>query len=63
MKRGVTAVKRLPVTRANFPCKIGKNSRNNKIYEKQVASVIKNCRRKRNCAKGKLKDFRTLRDN
>ena len=34
---------------------------NNKIYEKQVASVIENCKRKSNYSKGKLKTFRTLR--
>ena len=38
---------------------IGKNSRNNKIYEKQVASVIGNCKRKSNYEKGKFNTFRT----
>ena len=38
-----TAVKRLPVTRANFPRKIvkEKNSRNNKIYEKKSCKCQK----------------------
>ena len=38
---------------------MGKYSRNNKIYEKQVASVIENCKRKSNYAKRKFKTFRT----
>jgi len=33
--------------------------RKNKIYEKQVASVIENFKRKSNHAKGKLKTFPT----
>ena len=58
-----TAVKRLPVTRANFPRKIvkEKNSRNNKIYEKKVASVIENSKRKSTYAKGKFKTFRNTK--
>ena len=51
-----TADKLLPVTRANF---LRRNSRNNKIYAKQVASVIENCKRKSNNAKGKFKTFQT----
>ena len=38
---------------------MGKNSRNNKIYVKQVASVIENCKLKSNYTKGKFKTFRT----
>ena len=38
---------------------IGKNSRNNTIYKKQVTSIIENCKRKSNYAKGKFKTFRT----
>ena len=37
----------------------GKNSRNKKLYEKQVISIIENCKRKSNYAKGKFKTFRT----
>ena len=44
------------ISRANC---IGKNCRNNKIYEKQLASVIENCERKSNYTKGKFKTFRT----
>ena len=56
-----TAVKRLSVTRANFPREFvqEKNSRNNKIYEKQVVGVIENFKRKTNYAKGKFKTSRT----
>ena len=38
-----------------------KKKNRNKIYEKQVASVIEDCERKSNDANGKLETFRTLR--
>ena len=38
---------------------MGKNSRNNKIYVKQVASVVENCKWKSNYTKGKFKTFPT----
>ena len=38
---------------------VGKNSRNSKIYEKQVPSDIEMCKRKSNYAKGKFKTFRS----
>ena len=52
-----TAVKRVPVTGAYFPRKIlkAKSSRKIKIYEKQVANVMENCKRKSNYAKGNLR--------